>query len=441
MATPETTLGIELINQSMNDGQEESQSEIGPEQSLPRADGGKHAYLFLAGGFIIEALVWGFPFSFGIFEEYYSTHVPFSEHVSGIPAIGTTATGIMYLGSPLAFTLLQRYPRSRNLCASIGFLIMTCALIGASFAQTVTHLIVTQGTFFGIGGLLLYSPVVSFVDEWFIKRKGLAYGVMWAGGGASGLVLPFVLSWSLTSYGFRTTLRIWTVVFVLLAGPFTYFVKPRLPISRTSTPRQLSFTFLTTTTFWILQSSNIIQGLGYFIPSIYLPSYARALGYSKLTGSITISLLNSTSIIAVIIMGFLIDYLHVTTVIVASCLGAAISVFLLWGLSSSVSLLYLFSLSYGLSAGGFAACFLGIVKEVKLRSPAADTGVVFGFVAAGRGIGSVVSGPLSASLLESVKMHGGIGGYGTAYSVLIVFTGVTSFLGTVSFVGRRAKII
>jgi len=81
----------------------------GLEFSLPQADGGKDAWLFLAACFIVEALVWGnhpskffkniwvkriigFPFSFGVFQEYYSTHEPFSSNPTGIDAIGTTAT-------------------------------------------------------------------------------------------------------------------------------------------------------------------------------------------------------------------------------------------------------------------------------------------------------------------------------------------------------------
>ncbi|KAF4994606.1 hypothetical protein FDECE_13063 [Fusarium decemcellulare] len=58
------------------------------EFSLPQADGGKDAYLFLAACFIIEALVWGFPFAFGVFQDYYRTHEPFAE-TGGIPIIGT----------------------------------------------------------------------------------------------------------------------------------------------------------------------------------------------------------------------------------------------------------------------------------------------------------------------------------------------------------------
>jgi hypothetical protein len=84
------------------------------EFSLPPADGGKDAWLFLAAAFFLEALIWGkslvffvfplpncfanawclrtgFPFSYGVFQEYYSTHEPFVSEPFGIAAIGTTA--------------------------------------------------------------------------------------------------------------------------------------------------------------------------------------------------------------------------------------------------------------------------------------------------------------------------------------------------------------
>jgi len=59
---------------------------------LPPADGGKQAWRVLAGAFMIEALVWGFPFSFGVFQEYYATHEPFASQSKGLAAVGTTAS-------------------------------------------------------------------------------------------------------------------------------------------------------------------------------------------------------------------------------------------------------------------------------------------------------------------------------------------------------------
>ena len=91
---------------------------------------------------------------------------------------------------------------------------MIIGLIAASFANRVSDLIVTQGAIYGLGGALLYNPFVFYLDEWFIVRKGLAFGILWAGTGIAGMVVPVVLEWSLGKYGFRTTLRMWAVVVV-----------------------------------------------------------------------------------------------------------------------------------------------------------------------------------------------------------------------------------
>jgi len=57
---------------------------------LPQADGGKDAWLFLAACFTLEALIWGFPFTFGIFQDYYSKE-PLFKDSPNIALIGTCA--------------------------------------------------------------------------------------------------------------------------------------------------------------------------------------------------------------------------------------------------------------------------------------------------------------------------------------------------------------
>lgn len=58
--------------------------------NLPPADKGKDAWLFLAACFMVEALVWGFPFSFGLFQEHYSRTELFKGQ-KNIAVIGTCA--------------------------------------------------------------------------------------------------------------------------------------------------------------------------------------------------------------------------------------------------------------------------------------------------------------------------------------------------------------
>ena len=286
---------------------------------------------------------------------------------------------------------------------------------------------------------LLYFPTIVYLDEWFIRRKGLGFGIMWAGTGASGVVIPFVMDWGLNRYSFSTMLRAWAIVMFLLSGPLLYFVKPRIPRSRTaSRPRYPDFGFLKNRTFWILQTGNILEGLGFFMPGVWLPTYARAIGLSSVAGTVTLSLFNTTSVLGTILMGSLTDRLHVTSVIGIASIGAALSVFLLWGFATSLPVLCVFSLLYGLTAGGFSSTSTGIVREVKKLDDRAETGLVFGLWAAGRGIGSVASGPLSEALVSGKPWASEAAlGYGSGYGLLIVFTGISATLGGTAWVGRR----
>ncbi|KAI4128332.1 MAG: hypothetical protein LQ338_002777 [Usnochroma carphineum] len=344
----------------------------------------------------------------------------------------------MYLSSPILFAAFKRWPQIRRSCLLVGLVIDTIAILAASFATDVSHLILTQGVLYACGGVLIYSPTIVYLDEWFIRRKGLAFGMMWAGTGVSGVVLPFIMSGLLSKFGFRTTLRAYGVAFVLLASPLLLFVKPRLPLAQTSLQRRLDMNFLRLSTFWIPQACNIVQGLGYFIPSIYLPTYAQSQGMTDTQGTVMVALVNMGVVFGAIWAGALTDRLHVSSVMGICSIGAALAVFLLWGFSASLPMLSLFSLLYGLTAGGFSANYTGIVQKVIARDTAADSGIVFGFLAAGRGIGAVVSGPLSEALLHMQTWKGEAKlGYGTGYGLLIVFTGITAAAGGTSWLLRR----
>lgn len=345
----------------------------------------------------------------------------------------------MYLGAPFTFAFLQRYPSQRRRCSVLGLFIITLALVASSFSTRVWHLILTQGVLYALGGTMLYTPTIVFLDEWFIRRKGLAFGIMWAGTGVSGVCIPFIMNWGLNKYSYGTMLRAWAISLVLLSGPLLYYVKPRLPVSAATHARRLNFNFLRTSTFWILQAGNILQGLGFFIPNIYLPTYARSLGLSPVAGTVTVSLFNTTSVFGQVILGSLIDCIHVTSVTLISTIGATLSVFLLWGFAASLPLLCIFSLVYGFFAGAFTSTYTGVIQEVKKLDHRTEAGLVFGLLAAGRGVGSVVSGPLSEALLNERPWVGeAIAGYGSGFGALIVFTGVSSMLSGVSWVGRRA---
>lgn len=165
-------------------------------------------------------------------------------------------------------------------------------------------------------------------------------------------------------------------------------------------------------------------------------------------GTMLVSLFNATSIFGGIALGMLCDRFAVNNILLLSSVGSALSVFLLWGLASSsdsgsshagTALLTLFAISYGFFAGGFSSTWSGVITQIKHdSSPSLETGLVFGLLAGGRGIGNVISGPLSTVLLRqgSVSGHDAGNGYATQYGPLIIFTGITAFFGGWSWMWR-----
>ena len=128
----------------------------------------------------------------------------------------TVRQGLLCFLSPVAVITLQRWPSRRLSITLAGLALVTISLVVASFSTQVSHLILTQGALYGIGGAFLYNSFVFYLDEWFIERKGLASGILWAGTGISGTIVPVVMDRGLEKYGFRTMLRAWAMAIVRL---------------------------------------------------------------------------------------------------------------------------------------------------------------------------------------------------------------------------------
>ncbi|KAI2620347.1 MFS general substrate transporter [Hypomontagnella submonticulosa] len=399
------------------------------EFSLPPVDGGKDAWLFLAACFAVEALVWGFPFAFGVFQDYYSNNEPFAGSPN-IAVIGTCSMGVMYLAAPLMMGLCRMMGRWARWTSLFGLFTMCLSLAMSSFSTTVPHLIATQGIIYAIGGGIAYCPCILYMDEWFVQRKGLAYGIMWSGTGLAGVVLPLLLEALLHSFGFRTTLRIWSGILFALTMPLAFFIKPRLPYSATSHRKPFNLNMFLVPTFWLYQLANVVEAMGFFLPGIYLPTYARsALGAASYSSATTVLLVNVASVFGCVAMGWFIDRFHVTTCILLSTVGATVGALVIWGLSSSLPLLYFFCIMYGLFAGSYTSTWPGVMSDVVRKGEATGSGyidpsMVFGWLAAGRGIGNVISGPLSENLIQGLPWKGDTAayGYGSGYGSLIVFT-------------------
>ncbi|KAI0862726.1 MFS general substrate transporter [Xylaria cubensis] len=431
----------------MNGSPDDQNTSGNPEFSLPPVDGGKEAWLFLAACFVVDSLIFGFAFSFGVYQDYYSQNAPFASS-GNIAVVGTTGVGILYLFSPVVLGLCRLYPHYTRFATPVGLLIASLSLSLASLATTTNALIALQGVLYAIGGAIAYCPTVLYIDEWFVARKGMAYGITWGGEGLASAVIPLILQRLLGQYGYQTTLRATGIALFIICAPLSVYIKPRLPPSNTTAMRPWGLKFLFSSLFAPYQLGNLVQGTGHFIPSIYLPTYARTvLGASGYLSALTVLLINLSTTIGCVIMGTLTDRLPATTCILISSVGATIGVLVIWGLSSSLAVLYIFCIVYGLFAGSFTSTWPGIMRALGRNREtedsnrgAIDPSMIFGWLCVGRGVGSLISGPLSEALAEGMPWKGhASAGYGSGYGPLVAYTGVTALLSCSSFVWKKLR--
>nr|XP_031862664.1 uncharacterized protein CI109_001675 [Kwoniella shandongensis]KAA5529736.1 hypothetical protein CI109_001675 [Kwoniella shandongensis] len=411
---------------------EEASYDTSRSPALPRVDGGWGAWTYLAAATGLETLVWGFANSYGVFLDHYNILYPSSTGL--LPIVGTIAVGAMYLLlSPLTLWLTS-HPRWRRRVMWIGLIVMAAGFIGAAFAESAGMLIFTQGVLYSLGGTMLYCPTTNYMFEWWFNRRGFATGIMFAGTGAGGLIMPLISSALLQRYGKRTTLLAIGISYTILLGTLVPFVRPRLPTPPASASRspKLDWSFFKHLPFWLLWTGVLFQGLAAFMPGTYLPSYATALSLSPTVGTLTVALMNLARVPGQVILGHLSDKLGPRKMIVAIALASAVSVFGGWGAATNTGGLIGFSLAFGAFAGSYTAQFPRFISIITRDDPHLPA-ILYALFSFARGIGSIISGPLSSALISTDSMDGAKGGYGVeGYGVLIIFTGVAMIMSGVA---------
>ena len=278
----------------------------------------------------------------------------------------------------------------------------------------------------------MYFPVISMLNEWFVVKRGLALGIVTAATGVSGMIMPFILEILLNKYGYPTTLRAVAAALAILTGPILPVLKGRLPVSHSTTVAKTDWSFLKKPVFFAFAASVLLQGLGHFFPSLYLPSYINSLRQSPARGALILALINLTAVFGQIAFGYFSDHrIPVQVLLFASPLISAVTTFTLWGLARSLPPLVVFSLIYGFFAGGYVVLWARMGTYLNADDPtvALTTFGVFAFL---KGVGNVLAGPISSVLItQATTMEQYAIG---RYEGIVIYTGICMFASSLAMV-------
>ena len=157
----------------------------------PPPDGGLRAWLQILAGHLINALTWGFPASFGVYQLYYTEtlHLPPSQ-VSWI--------GSMQIFLSLSISTFSGRAADAGYARHIVLLGSVLLLVGTfmtSLATEYWQIFLAQGLCTGIGMGLMFMPAVATISTYFSKRKSMALAIAASGSGTGSIVFPAVVQY------------------------------------------------------------------------------------------------------------------------------------------------------------------------------------------------------------------------------------------------------
>ena len=112
----------------------------------------------------------------------------------------------------------------------LGVVLMSAAEILSSFSVgNVTGLFFTSGLMLGVGFSLCFITVSVTPAQYFSRKRGLANGIVFAGGGLGGAVTSIAVDSLILKIGTPWTYRVLGIATLLTGVPAAWLVKERVP--------------------------------------------------------------------------------------------------------------------------------------------------------------------------------------------------------------------
>ncbi|KAK5058791.1 hypothetical protein LTR84_011055 [Exophiala bonariae] len=409
---------------------------LGQADSRYATDSSWAAYRVYIAILFSEALLFGISLSFGVFQDYYSNQVSLPNHQLA-SWIGVLSSGIPYLGTPFITYLCEAISIKPHYYIILGWALTVIGLLSSAFCHDVKPLIATQGLLYGIGVLLVEMPSLIIMNTWFVKRRGLFFGLLCGVLDLFGVARGFLASSMLNKHGLRITLLTMAAIAFVIPGICLFFIRERPVYGTAQTTTEDSHVSAPSTqqgvatelppanryyqrpTFYLFLIANLLQALAFYLPFIYLPSYTTILGYSTSKGAMVLAVANIAQIVGEISFGRLSDKFSVHMLATISATVACGSTFILWSLADSLAYVIAFAFVFGAFASGFIALWPRMGTMFAER----DANMIYSFLSCGRGLGVIVSGPISSSLLKVGRSRGNDSTPAQTFKALIVFVG------------------
>lgn len=252
----------------------------------------------------------------------------------------------------LAGWIIDRYGPRRMMMA--GALMTGVALIGLSMMNSLgifylSYILVAMGYVFG-GPL----PCQVLISKWFTKNRGKAMGIAYLGIGTGFAVVPQLAAGLEKNLGWQSALAILGVLIVLIALPFSFFLKnspAKAEAAQKETNNNKIGDILKNRNFYLLAFGSMCSIAAVGGMNQHLKLYLRDLSFTQAQAADVISIVAISSLAGRVIMGWLADIFprKYVMIFIYILVGSSIPLLLLPDFPGKI---YIFAGIFGIGLGG-----------------------------------------------------------------------------------------
>jgi len=365
------------------------------------------------------------------------------------------------LFSPVSGYLIDRFG-PRNLFP-IGSILLILGLAAISRTVSIWHLYVFFGIVMAIGiNTISYSPHMSIIPRWFIRKRGFSIGLVLSGVGVGTIVLVPFAELMIETIGWRAAFLVLAAPVLFIVLPSTFFFQRRspeeigqypdgiVPKYATDDPQQklewhkddassnmtrqwTLYESIRTNAFWCIFLVFFCNGFLSNTLLVHQAVHIVDVGYSKLFAASLLGIVGLLSSLGGILGGALSDRIgREKTFMLGSCFNFFGILFLILILgTTSEWMLYIFVFLYGLGYGSIVTAIAAKNGDI---FPGSSLGRIIAIQSIGWGIGGAL-GPYLAGYF-----HDQMGSYLIPFILLLVCI-IVSIIGFwMAAPGRRIDI-
>ena len=310
----------------------------------------------------------------------------------------------------------------------------------ASRVDTLYGLYATYGLFCGVGTGFVYVGVVGLMVRWFPDMRGMAAGVVAAGYGSGALITTFPIDTMINTLGYRTVLldygliqgAIGVVASLFLREPTVTEVRSGTELRTGATPGEM----LRSPIFWLMFVMMTMMSTGGLMVVSNFKAFATDFGVANavVLGAAAIPLALTIDRVCNGLtrpfFGWVSDRLgrENTMALAFGLEGVAIAVLLFYREDPLV-----FVLMSGVVFFGWGEIFSLFPSTLTDTFGDKYATTNYGFLYIAQGIGSILGGPLAATL------KGAVGGWIPVFSIVVCLDLATAALALFVLKGMRAR--